>query len=331
MVVVAGPAGSGKSRHFPVDSFGCHGFNIDLRAAAQNGGSFHAIPPAVRLRAQKECEAFVMDHIARGESFAVETTLRSSAAIEQARQAGSAGFETLMVFVCAGEADECVRRVRIRGLGGGHAAPEAEIRDIHARSLSNLVVAVEVFERIEIYDNCLHARPVTSGCSAEPEYVTSRRIRATASCHGALRAKGSQGRIWPRRGAQHALVGQPSGGRYASASRPAAAGRDAGWGRGSRPSPWIAATARSPARQAGGARPRVIACGASGSRWCGHGILAFTETPPAWRSCHLERCNKSAAATCAGSTRRRRGRLDPRRAGGTGWWAWTRPPRPAGT
>jgi predicted ABC-type ATPase len=43
--------------------------------------------------------------------------------------------------------------VRIRGLGGGHAAPEAEIRDIHARSLSNLVVAADVFERIELYDN----------------------------------------------------------------------------------------------------------------------------------------------------------------------------------
>ena len=153
MVVVAGPAGSGKSRQFPVDSFGCDGFNVDLRAAALNGGSSHAIPRALRLRAQRECEAFVRDHIARGESFAVETTLRSSAAIDQARQARSAGFETRMIFVCAGQAEECVRRVRIRGLGGGHAAPEAEIRDIHSRSLSNLVVAADVFERIELYDN----------------------------------------------------------------------------------------------------------------------------------------------------------------------------------
>ena len=43
--------------------------------------------------------------------------------------------------------------MRIRGLGGGHSAPEAEIRDIHARSLSNLVVAADVFERIELHDN----------------------------------------------------------------------------------------------------------------------------------------------------------------------------------
>ena len=70
MVVVAGPAGSGKSRHFPVDVFGCDGFNVDLRAAALNGGSSRAIPRAQRLQAQKECEAFVLGHIARSESFA---------------------------------------------------------------------------------------------------------------------------------------------------------------------------------------------------------------------------------------------------------------------
>lgn len=86
MVVVAGPSGSGKSHHFPVEIFG-DGFNVDTRAAAHSGGSFRAIPRAARLRAQKECEAFVEDHIARGASFAVETTLRSGIAIAQARQA----------------------------------------------------------------------------------------------------------------------------------------------------------------------------------------------------------------------------------------------------
>ena len=49
--------------------------------------------------------------------------------------------------------------MRIRGLGGGHAAPEAEIRDIHSRSLSNLVVATDVFERIELYDNSAWMAP----------------------------------------------------------------------------------------------------------------------------------------------------------------------------
>jgi predicted ABC-type ATPase len=153
LVVVAGPPGSGKSRQFPVDGFGIDGFNVDLRAAALNGGSARAIPRDLRVRAQKECEAFVEGHIARAESYAVETTLRTTIAIEQARRARSAGFEASMIFVCAGPVEACMRRVRIRGLASGHAAPEAELREIYARSLANLLAAIDAFERIELYDN----------------------------------------------------------------------------------------------------------------------------------------------------------------------------------
>jgi predicted ABC-type ATPase len=153
MVVVAGPPGSGKSTWFPMEAFGEDGFNIDARAAAYNGGSFHAIPPALRRRVQKECEAFIEERIARRKGFAVETTLRTSIAIEQARRARSAGFAAKLVFVTAGRADECVHRVRIRGLAGGHAAPEAELRDIHARSMSNLLHALEAFDLIDLYDS----------------------------------------------------------------------------------------------------------------------------------------------------------------------------------
>ena len=115
-----------------------------------------------------------MDHIAQGKSFAVESTLRSSAAIEQARQARSAGFGTSLIFVSAGTADECVERVRLRGLAGGHAAPEIELRDIHARSLSNLLLALEVFDEVELYDNAIRG--------AAPRFLGSvieRRLVAT--------------------------------------------------------------------------------------------------------------------------------------------------------
>ncbi len=162
MVVVAGPSGSGKSRHFPVTMFDGDGFNVDERASVYNGGSFRAIPRAARLRAQQECEAFVEDHIARRRSFAVETTLRSGIAIEQARRAKSAGFEANMIFVAAGHADECVRRVRVRGLAGGHAAPEVELRDIYARSMANLLLAVDVFDSIELLDNSAPGAPPRS-------------------------------------------------------------------------------------------------------------------------------------------------------------------------
>jgi predicted ABC-type ATPase len=164
-MVVAGPPRSGKSTHFPVDRFGCDSFNVDLRAAAHNGGSARAIPPAVRLRAQRECEAFVEDHIARRESFAVESTRSTTIAIEQARRARKDGFAAQMIFVTAGGPDECVRRIRVRGLAGGHAAPEAEIRDIYARSMTNLLLALDVFDRIELHENAVRG--------AAPRFVGS--------------------------------------------------------------------------------------------------------------------------------------------------------------
>ena len=93
MLVVAGPAGSGKSTAFPVDSFGIAGFNIDDRCAAVHGG-YRGIPATLRARVAKECEAFIESQIASGRSFAVETTLRTAVAVEQARRAGAQGFST---------------------------------------------------------------------------------------------------------------------------------------------------------------------------------------------------------------------------------------------
>jgi predicted ABC-type ATPase len=90
MIVVAGPPGSGKTRYFPVSAFGVDAFNIDDRCA-QILGSYRAIPREVRRAVAKECERFVFDHIERRESFAVETTLRTTAAIEQAELARKSG------------------------------------------------------------------------------------------------------------------------------------------------------------------------------------------------------------------------------------------------
>jgi hypothetical protein len=75
MIVVAGPPGSGKTRYLPVSAFGIDWFNIDDRCA-QILGSYRAIPRDVRRAVAAECERFVLDHIRRTESFAVETTLR---------------------------------------------------------------------------------------------------------------------------------------------------------------------------------------------------------------------------------------------------------------
>jgi predicted ABC-type ATPase len=87
MIVVAGPPGSCKSSVFPVAQTGVDFFNIDDRAAQLHGGSYQKIPPEIRAEANRDCELFIADHIRARKSFAVETTLRTRKALEQARQA----------------------------------------------------------------------------------------------------------------------------------------------------------------------------------------------------------------------------------------------------
>lgn len=152
MIVVAGPPGSGKTSSFPVTAFGVDAFNIDDRCA-QILGSYRAIPREVRRAVAKECERFVLEHIARQNSFAVETTLRTAAAIDQARLAGTRGFATEMIFIATDSVEENVARILQRAQGGGHGASEREVRAIHEASLSNLSAAVAVFERVDVYDS----------------------------------------------------------------------------------------------------------------------------------------------------------------------------------
>ena len=156
MIVIAGPSGSGKSRHFGVRSFGVASFNVDDRCAELNGGSYRAIPIEVRAQAQQECEQFVGRCTAQGTSFAVETTLRTSVAIDQAKRARAAGFVVKMIFVATDDVQSNVLRVARRGLDGGHSAPAERILDIYHRSLANLAQAIAVFDEVLVYDSTAH-------------------------------------------------------------------------------------------------------------------------------------------------------------------------------
>ncbi|MBK9031267.1 MAG: zeta toxin family protein [Myxococcales bacterium] len=151
MLVVGGPSGSGKSRMFPVASSGHSHFNIDDRCRALHG-SYVAIPDHVRTQAQQECEAFVTAQIAGRISFAVETTLRSDAAIRQAVAAKAGGFLTQLVYIATSDVAVNIERVALRALDGGHSAPPARLREIYDGSLRNLPAAIAVFDLSHLYD-----------------------------------------------------------------------------------------------------------------------------------------------------------------------------------
>ncbi len=161
MFVVAGPAGSGKTTMFPPRGFGTDFFSIDDRCAALNGGLFTGIRSSLRAQVAAECQSFIEQHIADRASFAVETTLRSDAAIRQAEAANAAGFSTFLFFLATGDVGLNLERIAARGRKGGHSSPEEDIRSIFAASMANLPRAISVFSYVECLDSSQRsARPV---------------------------------------------------------------------------------------------------------------------------------------------------------------------------
>jgi predicted ABC-type ATPase len=163
MYVVAGPAGSGKTSAFPGDSFGCDYFNADHYAAMLNGGSYIGISKSIRKEVGPVCEKFIQDHIAAGKDFATETTLRSTIAFDQMKQAHEAGFTVSFLYICVDSMDTSVKRVKQRAFMGGHSASEETVQDIRSKSLFNLRRAFEelgkTIDAFEIYDNSALGMP----------------------------------------------------------------------------------------------------------------------------------------------------------------------------
>jgi len=153
MLVVAGPAGSGKTTAFPVRELGTDFFSVDDRCAELNRGRFTGIGPELRARIGAECRDFIEQHIADRVSFAVETTLRTDVAIRQAEAANSAGFKTFLFVFGTDDVRINIERIATRGRLGGHSSPEADIRAIFAASMANLPRAVAVFSRVDCFDN----------------------------------------------------------------------------------------------------------------------------------------------------------------------------------
>lgn len=174
MMVVAGPAGSGKSTVFPLASFGVDSFSVDDRCAELNDGAYTGIPAAVRARAGAECQSFIEEHIASKASFAVETTLRTQIAIEQAITAKGAGFRTIMLFITTEDVRINIARIAARGFLGGHSSGAEEIRRIYDASMANLPHAIAAFHRVMCFDNTAHSQRPARVLSYEDDRLVKR-------------------------------------------------------------------------------------------------------------------------------------------------------------
>ncbi len=162
MFIIAGPPGAGKSTGFGLLSYAERVFNADDRAAQLNGASYLAIPAAIRRQVNLEFESFVRANITTGQSFALETTLRSRVTFEQARMAKDAGFTVSMIYIGLDGFERHLARVTQRALLGGHAASETTLRRIYESSIANLRLAMNPDESgidsVRVFDNSVLGR-----------------------------------------------------------------------------------------------------------------------------------------------------------------------------
>src|SRR5260370_42560582 len=102
-----------------------------------NGGSYIGIPKSIRTEVGLVCERFIQDHIAAGKDFATETTLRSTLALDQMKQAHDAGVAIRFRYVCVDSIGTAVTRVKQPAFLGGHSRSAGTVQAHRTQRLPN--------------------------------------------------------------------------------------------------------------------------------------------------------------------------------------------------
>lgn len=128
IIIIAGPNRAGKTtfaRSFLPKEAQCPRFiNADLIAA----GLSPFAPEAAAIKAGRLMLGEMAECVARGESFAFETTLSGRTYRSRIRHWQASGYRVTLIFLSLPDADTAVARVAQRVRQGGHNVPEAVIR-----------------------------------------------------------------------------------------------------------------------------------------------------------------------------------------------------------
>jgi len=137
VIIVAGPNGAGKTtfaRSFlPAEGQLPRFINADLIAA----GLEPFAPELAAVRAARLMLGEIGSCVARGESFAFETTLSGLGYMRQIRQWREKGYHVSIYFLSLPDAEMAIERVALRVAQGGHDIPAAVIRRRFVSGLAN--------------------------------------------------------------------------------------------------------------------------------------------------------------------------------------------------
>jgi predicted ABC-type ATPase len=128
ILIIAGPNGAGKStfaREFLPNEAGCPVFiNADLIAA----GLSPFQPDIAAIKAGRLMLEQMGDYVARGHSFAFETTLAGQGYLKQIRNWRSQDYQIKLFFLALQSPEEAISRVAARVSQGGHHVPDEVVR-----------------------------------------------------------------------------------------------------------------------------------------------------------------------------------------------------------
>ena len=182
--VLAGNNGAGKSSlgGATIRASGADYFNPDeaaLRIRAVNPGM---TAEQANAAAWHEGRRLLERAIAERLSFAFETTLGGRTMASLLDDAITAGVEVRVWYVGVESPELCIERVRARVAAGGHAIPEAMIRDRYHKSLLNLLQLMPRISELRVFDNSTEAAPA-AGRRPQPVLVLHmKQGRAVATC-----------------------------------------------------------------------------------------------------------------------------------------------------
>ena len=116
----------------------------------------------------------IRGHVARGESFAFETTLAGRGHARWLDDLQSSGYRANLIFLSLPNADLAVARVAERVRQGGHQVPEDLVRRRFAAGLDNLFARyMDLVDSWEVYDNADLAGPrlIASRAARSPPVI----------------------------------------------------------------------------------------------------------------------------------------------------------------
>ena len=182
--VLAGNNGTGKSSlgGATIRARGADYFNPDEAARR-----IHAVNPGMTAEqanaaAWQEGRRLLERAIAERLDFAFETTLGGRTMVSLLDDAITAGIDVRIWYVGVESPELCVERVRARVAAGGHAIPEAKIRERYHKSLLNLLQLMPRISGLRVFDNSKEAAPAAGRRPQPVLLLHMKQGRAVVTC-----------------------------------------------------------------------------------------------------------------------------------------------------